>query len=143
MATAQKFNIYTENLAEKVHDHLGDSHKVSLHLTAPVATNSIFTDLTDIAGGNGYTAAGDVVAVSESAQDPAGTYKLTLTDNVWTASGGAIADFRYPCLYNDTPTGPVDPLILFWDYGSTVILADGETFTWDQDVAGAGVFTIV
>ncbi len=143
MAAAQKFNIYTENVAEKVHDHGADSHKVMLALVAPVATNTVFANLTDIAAGNGYTAAGDVVAVSESAQDPAGTYKLTLTDNVWTASGGSIADFRYPVLYNDTPTGPVDPLVLFWDRGSTVSLADGETFTWDQDIAGAGVLTIV
>ena len=143
MVSAQKFDIYTENLAEKVHSHSADSHKVSLHLVAPVNTNSIFANLTTISAGNGYTAGGDIVAVSESAQDPTGTYKLTLTDNVWTASGGAIADFRYPVLYNDTPTGPVDPLVLFWDYGSTVSLADGETFTWDQDISGAGVLTIV
>ena len=36
-------------------------------------------------------------------------------------------------LYNDTPTSPADPLIGFWDYGSSVSLANGDTFTVDFD----------
>ena len=141
MASAQKFQAFVEHLAEKVHALDVDTLKVMLTLTAPVATNSVKADLTEIAAGNGYTAGGNTVAQTGSAQT-SGTYKLTLTDTVWTASGGAIANFRYPVLYNDTPTSPADPLILFWDYGSTVSLADGETFTWDQDVGGNGVLTL-
>lgn len=142
MASAQKFQQFVEDLAEKVHNLGADAPKVLLTLTAPVATNAIKANLTEISAGNGYTAGGDAAAVTASVQTT-GTYKLTLTDIVWTASGGVIADFRYPVLYNDTPTSPVDPLVLFWDYGSTVSLADGETFTWDQDVSGAGVLTLV
>ena len=56
-----------------------------------------------------------------------------MADVTFTASGGAIADFRYAVLYNDTPTSPADALIGYWDYGSTVSLASGETFTWDAD----------
>jgi hypothetical protein len=42
-----------------------------------------------------------------------------------------VATFRYVDLYNDTPTSPADPLIAWWDYGSDVTLASGETFTID------------
>ena len=64
-----------------------------------------------------------------------------MAGRVVTASGGAIADLRYAVLYNDTPTAPADPLIGFWDYGATVSLASGETFTVDFSAAN-GVLTL-
>lgn len=140
MATYTKFNAFVENVAEKVHNLGADTLKVMLTLTAPVATNSVKADLTEISAGNGYTAGGTTTAQSSSAQS-SGTYKLVIADVVFTASGGAMADFRYAVLYNDTPTSPADPLIGFWDYGSTVSLASGETFTVDFD-ASAGVLQI-
>ncbi len=142
MATATKFEQFVEDMAHKIHDLESDTLKVMLALTAPVATNTIKANLTDIAAGDGYTAGGDTVAQSVFTQ-VSGTYKLTLTDNVWTATAGTFADFRYPALYNDTPAGPVDPLMFFWDHGATVDLGAAETFTWDQDGAGLGVMTLV
>lgn len=97
---------------------------------APVATNEVKADLTEIAAGNGYTAGGNAVTITSSAQT-AGVYKLVGSDVVFTASGGTMASFRYAVLYNDTPTSPADPLIGFYDYGSTVSLQDGETMTID------------
>lgn len=132
MAAYTKFNQFVEDLAHKVHNLGSDTLKVMLTLTAPVATNSVKGDLTEISAGNGYTAGGTAVSISASAQAD-GTYKLTLADVVFTASGGAIADFRYSVLYNDTPSSPADPLIGFWDYGSTVSLANGESLTVDFD----------
>jgi hypothetical protein len=60
---------------------------------------------------------------------------------VFTASGGSIASFRYAVLYNDSPTSPADPLIGYWDYGSTVSLSDGESLTVDFD-ASNGILTV-
>ena len=140
MATYTKFNQFVEDVAEGVYDLGADTLKVMLTLTAPVATNSVKADLTEISAGNGYTAGGTTTAQSSSAQS-SGTYKLVIADVVFTASGGAMADFRYAVLYSDTPTSPADPLIGFWDYGSTVSLASGETFTVDFD-ASAGVLQI-
>ncbi len=141
MVAFQKFDQFVEDLAEQVHDLGADSLKIALSDTAPVAGNSIFGNITEIGAGNGYTAAGDVTAQTGSVQ-ASGTYKLTLTDNVWTASSGTIGPLRYGVLYNDGPTGPVDPLIGFWDRGSSVTVQDGETLTWDQDQGGAGVLTL-
>lgn len=140
MAAANKFQAFVEHVAEKVHNLGADTLKVMLTNTAPVGTNSIKGDLTEISAGSGYSAGGTAASISSSAQS-SGTYKLTLADVVFTASGGSIGPFRYAVLYNDTPTSPADPLILYWDYGSSITLADGETFTWDADPT-TGILTI-
>jgi hypothetical protein len=123
-----------------VHDLGTDALKVLLTNVAPVAGNSVKADLTEIGAGNGYSAGGTAVSISSSAQS-SGTYKLVLGDVVFTASGGTIGPFRYAVLYNDTPSSPADPLILFWDYGSSIALQNGETFTVDFDPTN-GVLTI-
>lgn len=140
MATFNKFQAWTEHVTEGVHDHSADTLKVLLTNTAPIATNSVKANLTEISAGNGYTAGGTQATVSSSAQT-SGTYKLVLADVVFTASGGTIGPFQYAVLYNDTPTSPADPLIGWWDYGSARTLQSGESFTVDFN-ASTGVFTL-
>lgn len=140
MAAFNKFNAFVEHVNEKVHNLGADTLKVMLTNTAPVATNSVLADLTEIAAGNGYSAGGTAPTISSSAQS-SGTYKLVLADVVFTASGGTIGAFRYAVLYNDTPTSPADPLIGWWDYGSAITLNDTETFTVDFSAAN-GVLQI-
>jgi hypothetical protein len=129
MASYQKFNAFVENLAEKAFNLGSDTLKVMLVNTAPTSANSVKADLTEISAGNGYTAGGTAATISSSAQS-SGTYKLVLADVVFTASG-AVGPFRYAVLYDDTATN--DELIGFWDYGSSISLANGETFTVDFD----------
>lgn len=139
MASFNKFNSFVEALAEKKHDLGADTLKVLLTNTAPVATNAVKADLTEISGGNGYTAGGNTAAVTSSAQT-SGTYKLVLGDPAtFTASGGSIGPFRYAVLYNDTAAS--DELIGWWDYGSSITLADGESFAVDFDPT-TGVLTL-
>jgi hypothetical protein len=141
MASFNKFNQFVEDLAKKVHNLNSDSLKVLLTNTAPVATNAVKADLTEIGAGNGYVAGGNAAAFSSGAQT-SGTYKLVLSDpTTWTASGGTIGPLRYAVLWNDTPTSPADPLIGYWDYGSSVTLQIGETFTVDLDGTN-GVLTL-
>jgi uncharacterized protein (DUF2252 family) len=139
MAAFNKFNSFVEALAEKKHDLGADTLKVMLTNTAPVATNAVKADLTEISAGNGYTAGGNTASVTSSAQT-SGTYKLVLGDPAtWTASGGSIGPFRYAVLYNDTATS--DELIGWWDYGSSITLAAGESFAVDFDPT-TGVLTL-
>jgi hypothetical protein len=144
MATFQKFNQFIADVASGVHQlQTGTSHvlKVLLTNTAPVATNAVKADLTEIAAGNGYSAGGTSVGTITGSQT-SGTFKLVGgTDPAWTASGGSIGPFRYAVLYNDTPTSPADPLIGFWDYGSSISLSIGESFTVDLDQSG-GILTL-
>jgi len=139
MASFNKFNSFVEALAEKKHDLGADTLKVLLTNTAPVATNSVKADLTEISAGNGYTAGGNTASVTSSAQT-SGTYKLVLGDPAtWTASGGSIGPFRYAVLYNDTASNK--ELIGWWDYGSSITLAAGESFAVDFDPT-TGVLTL-
>lgn len=124
MASYTKFNSFVEALAEKVHNLGADTLKVMLTNSAPLASNTVKADITEISAGNGYTAGGTAASVSSSAQS-SGTYKLVLSDVVFTASGGSIGPFRYAVLYNDTASN--DELIAFWDYGSSVTLASTES----------------
>lgn len=140
MAAFTKFNAFTEWLAEKNIDLQNDSLKVFLTNTAPIATNSIYSDISanDLSTANGYTAGGGAATVSSSAQS-SGTYKLVLADVVFSATG-AVGPFRYAVLYDSTPASN-KTLIGWWDYGSSITLANGESFTVDYDPS-TGVLTI-
>lgn len=132
MATYTKYQPFIEDVMEKVHNLGSDALKVVLSNTAQTNTWQLLSSVTQIANGNGYTTGGSATSQTSSAQT-AGTYKLVLSDVVFTASGGSMATLRYAVLYNDTPTSPLDPLIASWDYGSGVTLATGESFTVDFD----------
>lgn len=138
MATFNKFNSFVEDLAEGVHNLQTGALTIALcaAANAPVATNTILANLTQITYTN---LSSRVLTVATSAQTT-GTYKLVINDLTLTASG-AVATFRYVVIYNDTPTSPVDPLIGWYDYGSDVTLANGDTFTIDFDGTN-GVLTI-
>lgn len=138
MATFNKFNSFVEALDEKAHNFQSDVIKVMLSNTAPTAANSVKADITEISAGNGYTAGGTAATTTSSSQT-GGVYKLVLGDVVFTASGGSIGPFRYVVLYNDTATN--DELVCWYDYGSSISLASGETFTVDFDATN-GVFTV-
>lgn len=137
MASFQKVNSFVENLAEKVFNLQSDTLKVALTASAnaPVATNSQLSNLTEIA----YTNLSSRTLTVSSSSQSSGTYKLVIADLVLTASGGAVAAFRYIVLYDDTATN--DELIGFYDYGSALTLNDGETLTLDFD-SSAGVIQI-
>lgn len=139
MAAFNKFNSFVEALAEKVHNLGSDTLKVMLTNTAPVATNTVKANLTEISAGNGYTAGGNTASVTSSSQT-SGTYRLILGDPAtFTASGGSLGPFRYSVLYNDSATNK--ELIGWWDYGSSITLASGESFAVDFDPT-TGVLTL-
>lgn len=129
MASFNKFNCLTEDIAEKKHNLGSDTLTVALTAAAnaPVATNTVKVNLTEIS----YTNCSARAITTSSSSQTSGTYKLVLTDLVLTASGGTVGPFRYVVIYNDTASN--DELIGWYDYGSDLTLADGETFTIDFD----------
>jgi hypothetical protein len=130
MAALNKFNCFVEDRNEKVHNLATDVLKVMLTNTAPVATNTVKANITEIAAGNGYTAGGSQAPQASSSQT-GGIYKLVLTDIAFIAAGGAIGPFRYAVLYNDTSTS--DSLIGWYDYGTNITLNDTERLDVDFD----------
>jgi len=140
MATFNKFNQFVEDLAKKVHNLDADTLKVALANSAPVATNAVFGDITEISAGNGYSAGGTQATFASGVQS-SGTYKLVLNDVTFTASGGSIGPFRYIVLYNSTPVSPNKPLIGYYDYGTNLTITSGNSFLVDLDQAN-GVLTL-
>ena len=129
MATYNKFQKFVEDVAEKVHNLGADTLTVALcaAANAPVATNNVLADLTQIS----YTNLSSRALTIATSAHTTGTYKLVINDLTLTASGGAVAAFRYIVIYNDTAAS--DQLICWFDYGSALTLADGETLTLDFD----------
>lgn len=133
MASFVKFNKFLEHMAEKNHNLGADALKFALTNTAPTAASDVTFDAVTAhaapAAANGYTAGGHAVTVGGSSES-GGTYTLACTtDVVITATAGGIGPFRYVILYNSTPA--TNNLIGYWDYGSSITLASGETFTID------------
>lgn len=128
MATWNKINDFVEQSWLGLHDMNTDQVRLYLTNVAPIATNTVFGTPAEITAGNGYTAGGEDT-LNTMSENPAGTAEVVATDITWTASGGAIAQFRYVVAYNDTNIS--DALIGWYDHGSAVDLADGESFTVD------------
>jgi hypothetical protein len=125
-------------MAEKVHDLDSDTLKIALSNTTLSAGMTNLAAVTQITASGGYTTGGKQISITSGSQT-AGTYKLVLADLVFTASGASMGPFRYVVLYNDTAAS--DELIGAWDYGSSITLADTETFTIDMSPTN-GVLTI-
>ena len=126
MAAFVKFQQFVEDLGLGVHNLNTGTLNVYLSNAAPSNTDdSVKTDLAEITNQNGYTAPVDT---QNAYEQNAGVATLVGTAITITASG-AVGPFQYVVLYNDTPTSPADPLIGYWNYGSAITMASGETFT--------------
>ena len=140
MATFNKFQDFVEQLGKGIHQLHTAGHTLKVYLTndtPDAALDAVKADLAEITAQNGYPAGG--VDIQQDYTEAGGTGTMTAVDVVFTASGGSFGPFRYAVVYNDTPTSPADPLVCWWDYGSSISCNDGETFTVDF---GASVFTI-
>lgn len=126
MASFVKFQDFVEALCNKEHNLGADQLECYLSNTAPdVAADADKADLAEIAGGGGYTAGG--MDTQNTAAEAGGTYTLTGTKIVVTATAGGVAQFRYVVLFNDTHA--TDGLIGYWDRGSALDLLEDETFS--------------
>jgi hypothetical protein len=128
MATYVKFESFVEAVAEKVHNLGSDTLTVALTNSTPTAgSDTQLSDITEVA----YTYCSSRAITTSASAQASGTYKLTLADLTLTASGGSVGPFRYVVIYNDTASN--DELIAYYDYGSSIILADGESLLIDFD----------
>jgi len=135
MAAFNKFQDYVEQVNKGVHNWSSHTFKAAFSNSAPVATNTVLSDITQIATAGGYTAGagGGVTLDTVTLTEASGTAKVTIADEVFTATGASVGPFRYVVIYNDTATSPTDALVCWFDYGSSITLADTETFTIDFD----------
>jgi len=144
MATFNKVNDFVVNAVHNM-DLESDQVVVALSNTAPSSEssdpssdgNGILGNVTEVA----YTNLSSRNVTTTSSTQTSGTYKLVLSDITLTSSGGSTGPFRYVYIYNDTVTTPADPLIGYYDYGSSLTLNDGDSLTIDFSAAN-GVLQI-
>jgi hypothetical protein len=152
MATFTKFNIFVQDVGQKIHNLNSDALMILLTNTAPSTSDTVVDTTTgtctvkstsnaaEITAANNYSKGGMTPTNSGYTQTN-GTGKLVLQDAVWTATGD-VGPFQYVVLYNNTAgTTSTRPVIGFYNYGSSITLHNGETFTVDFDQAN-GVLTI-
>lgn len=132
---------FKEQLGKGVHNFSSATLKIALSNTAPDASDVALADAAQISTGGGYTggAGGGVALDSVTYSETAGVGTLACADETITASGGSIGPFRYAILYNDSAASPADALIGYWDYGSSITLADGESLLLNF---GSSIITI-
>ena len=132
MVAFNKFNQFQADLLLGAHRlaAAGDVVKAMLTNTAPVATNTVKANTTEISSAFGYPSGGTDIQNDVTLSGAVG--QLIGTDVTWTASGGSFGPFRYVVLYNDTQTTPAKPLIGWYDYGSSISVNDTESFTVSQ-----------
>ena len=127
MATYTKFQCFVEDICEKKHNLGSDTLKVALSNASNAPSASADVKLADINTVSVANLDSVTLTVSSSSQT-SGTYKLVVADKTMTASG-AVGPFQYVIIYNDTAANK--ELICFFDYGSEVTLASGDTFKLD------------
>lgn len=125
MAAQTLFQKYKLRLGKGQVVYGTDTFKIALTNTPPVAaTDESIGDITQIAATNGYTTGG--ITVPSTAISQTGGVATVIGDSVtWTATGGSMPAFRYAVLYDST-TGY---LVGYWDYGSSVTITVGNTFS--------------
>jgi hypothetical protein len=130
MANYNKLNNFVDWISKGALNLSSDTLKVMLTNTLPVATNSVYGDISgsEVTNGNGYTTGGG--STSPTLTNATGTEKLVCSNVTWTASG-AVGPFRYAVLYDSSAA--TKALIGWWDYGSSINLASGDTFTVSFD----------
>jgi len=144
MATFNKVNDFVQNAVHNM-DLESDQVVIALSNTAPSSEasnpatdgNGVLANVTEVA----YTNLSSRNVITTSSTQTGGTYKLVLSDITLTSSGGATGPFRYVYIYNDTAAAPADPLIGYYDYGSSLTLNDGDSLTVDFSAAN-GVIQI-
>tara|TARA_R110000737_G_scaffold336518_1_gene356058 strand:- start:696 stop:1133 length:438 start_codon:yes stop_codon:yes gene_type:complete len=144
MATFNKVNDFVVNAVHNM-DLASDQVVVALSNTALASEssnpstdgNGVLANVTQIT----YTNLSTRDVTTSSSTQSGGTYKLVLADITLTSTGGATGPFRYVYIYDDTVTVPADPLIGYYDYGSSLTLNDGDSLTVDFSAAN-GVLQI-
>jgi len=139
--TFNKLDGFVENLAEGVFDFENDTFIFALSNTAPgsettpptgATSTCVLANVTQVS----YTNASSRTLTSVTSSQTSGTHTVDAANITISASGGAVGPFRYVYLYDDTPTTPADPLIGYFDYGSALTLADGESLTITFNASG-------
>lgn len=120
-------------------DLLSDTLKLTLHTatyTPNQSTNETKTDATnELSTAGGYTALGQALA-SKTYASSSLVVTFDAADVTWTSTS---ITHRIGVVWDDTPTTPADPLIMYVDNGGDVTTSSTDlVYQWNA----SGLFTI-
>ena len=131
MATYTKVNKFVLNLGNKVFNLGSDQLMVALTNTLPVvSTANQLSDLVSVVPTTNLSGSTPFNLTTTSYTQTSGTSKLIIANLTLTATG-TVAPFEYIVIYDNAAANK--ELIGFYDYGSTVNLGTGDTFTISFD----------
>ena len=131
------YNQFKEDVLNQVHDFSNDTLKVTLHAsyTPNIDTHVVWATTgvssTEYSTASGYTAGGKTLgSVATSVNTSSDRAEVDCTDVTWTSLGPlSPATPGHAILWNDTPTSPADPLIGYWELGTTATNGGNYTLT--------------
>ncbi len=122
-------NNFKEQIMEKIFDLStgADALQLTLHTgyTPDIDAHGLWGDTgvstTEYSTASGYTAGGKVLANQDTTQDDANDRGVLDGDDVTWTSLGALspATPSHVLFWDNTPTVPADPLIAYWELGTT------------------------
>jgi hypothetical protein len=136
MVAFVKLNGFVEHLGKGVHQFGTHQLAIALSNTAPgsegtpptgAASACILANVTQVA----YTYASSRSVTTTSYSQTSGTATLVLADLILSASGGSVGPFRYTYLVNTGATLVTNPLVGYWDLGSSDTITTGDARVFD------------
>lgn len=136
------YNNFKEQVMEGIFDLSsgGDTIKLTLHngYTPNIDTHTIWANVsaTEYGTGTGYTANGMNLASQDVVQNNTlDQGEFDAADVTWTALGALSPATPSDCiLTDDTPTTPADPLIAYWELGTTATNGGNYTIQWGATI---------
>lgn len=134
------YNNFKEQVMEGVFNLAtgGDTIKTTLHTsyTPNIDTHTLWADAgvssTEYGTASGYTAGGRTLAGQDATQDNTNDRGVfDGTDETWTSLGPlSPATPGHAIQWDDTPAAPLDPLIAYWELGTTATNGGDYTLQW-------------
>jgi len=134
------YNNFKEQVMEGVFNLASGGHtlKLTMHTgyTPNIDSHALWADSgvssTEYGTASGYTAGGKTLGTQDVTQDNTNDRGVfDAADVTWTALGPlSPATPSHVILWDDTPTSPADPLIAYWELGTTATNGGDYTIQW-------------
>jgi hypothetical protein len=127
------YNQWKEQVLLAVYNFSSDTIKLTLHTgyTPNIDSHQVWADVsaTEYTTAANYTAGGKTLASLAVSQDNTNDRgEVDAADVTWTSLGPLTpATPSHAILWDDTPTSPADPLIGYWELGTTA--TNGGNYT--------------
>ena len=124
-STMTTFRDLSDQIGRGVHNFASHTIRIALSNSTPLVTDTMLSDIAEIAATGGYVAGGYALA-NVTYIEAAGIATLSHDNHVITATGGSIGPFRHVVYYNDTATSPANALIGWVSYPTPLTLLDTQ-----------------